>query len=155
MLDIRPATVDFGDVALGKDATIAVRLQNDGIVPMAVAQLSQFDDTAFEVQGLPVTLGPGGTATVSVRYRPPDLGTYRRSLQLTTDSPDIPRADVAIRGHAVRGLATLSGDTFDFGDVVVNEVAAQQLSLINNDGHALTEIRIELPVCGDSLAFTV
>ena len=155
MLDIRPATVDFGDVALGKDATIAVRLQNDGIVPMAVAQLSQFDDTAFEVQGLPVTLGPGGTATVSVRYRPPDLGTYRRSLQLTTDSPDIPRADVAIRGHAVRGLATLSGDTFDFGDVVVNEVAAQQLSLINNDGHALTEIRIELPVGGDASAFTV
>ncbi|MFN2547423.1 MAG: choice-of-anchor D domain-containing protein [Myxococcales bacterium] len=155
MLDIRPATVDFGDVALGKEATVEVNLQNVGIVPMSVAQLAQLDDAAFEVHGLPVTLGAGASASVTVRYRPPDLGSYRRDLQLTTDSPEIPRADLAILGHAVRGLATLSGDSFDFGDVVLNEVASQELSLSNNDGHALTEIRIELPVGGDASAFTV
>jgi hypothetical protein len=155
MLDIRPATVDFGDVALGKEATIAVTLQNDGIVPLEVAQLAQLDDPAFEVRGLPVTLASGARASVTVRYRPPALGTHQRSLQLATDSPDLPRADVAIRGHAVRGLATLSGDTFDFGDVVLNEVASQQFVLSNNDGHALTEIRIEPPVGGDAHAFAV
>ena len=155
LLEIQPATVDFGDVALGRQSSIAVKLQNDGVVPMAISQLEGFTDRAFAVSGLPVTLAPGGVATVTVQYKPPDLGTWQRSLQLVTDSPDLPRTDLSIRGHAVRGLATLSGDTFDFGDVVVNEVAAQKFSLSNNDGHALTSIHIALPVGGDASVFSV
>lgn len=155
LLEVTPATIDFGDVALGKEATIGVKLQNDGLVPMTISQLAQFEDAAFTVTGLPATIPPGGVATVSVRYQPPDLGTYARALQLVTDSPTVPRTDLAIRGHAVRGLATLSGDTFDFGDVVVNETASQEFSLSNNDGHALTSIHIALPTGGDSAEFTV
>jgi maltoporin len=108
MLDIRPATVEFGDVALGKESSAAVRLQNDGIADLAITELAQFDDAAFEVRGLPVTLRPGASATVTIRYRPPELGTHQRTLALSTDSPDLPRADLAIHGHAVRGLATWS-----------------------------------------------
>ena len=51
MLDIRPATVDFGDVALGKDATIAVRLQNDGIVPMAELEKQTILNALTQVNG--------------------------------------------------------------------------------------------------------
>ena len=156
LLNITPATVEFGDVALGKEATVTVSLQNDGIVPMTVAQLPQFDGSEFEVSGLPVNLGPGQQKRVAVRYRPPTLGKHERSLQLQTDSPDAPAATVVVRGHAVRGLATLSGDSFDFGAVVVDEVRAQTFSLSNTeDGHALTSVRIELPAGGDPTAFTV
>ena len=155
LLSIVPATVDFGDVALGKDQTLPVSLQNDGIVPMTVAELDQFADPAFDVQGLPVTLAPGQVAKLSVRYRPPELGTHQRALALVTDSPESARAAVGLHGHAVRGLATLSGNAFDFGAVVVNESASQILALSNNDGHALTSVHIEPPVGGDSAAFTV
>ena len=157
LLNIAPATVEFGDVALGKEATLAVSLQNDGIVPMTVTQVAQLDgaDQAFEVQGLPVVLGPGGQVSLSVRYHPPALGTHQRALHLETDAPAAPGASIAMPGHAVRGLATLSGDSFDFGDVVVGEVGSQTFSLSNNDGHALTSVRIELPAGGDPTAFTV
>ena len=157
LLYISPAAVDFGDVALGKEATIAVSLQNDGIVPMTVSQLEQLDgaERAFDVQGLPVVLGPGQQTRLAVRYHPPALGTHERALHLETDAPAAPAASLALHGHAVRGLATLSGDSFDFGDVVVGEVRSQTFSLSNNDGHALTSVRIELPLGGDPTAFVV
>src|SRR3954463_2270298 len=119
---------------------------------MTVAQLAQFADPAFEVKGLPATLGPGGSADLSVRYRPPQLGDHERTLQIVTDSPESGDADVDLRGHAVRGLATLSGDSFDFGPVVVNETATQDLLLTNDDGSAETSVSIAPP---DNSVFAV
>src|SRR5438105_2069051 len=153
ILSVAPATLDFGDVALGREQTRQIALRNTGLVSMTVAHLDQFQDPAFEVTGLPATLGPGGSLQVSVRYRPPALGTNERMLRIGTDSPASNGADIELRGHAVRGLATLSGDTFDFGPVVVNETAAQDLLVTNNDGHAETAIAIAPP--RDASVFSV
>jgi hypothetical protein len=145
ILSVAPATVDFGDVALGLDQTRRIVLRNTGLVSMTVAHLDQFQDPAFEVTGLPATLAPGDSLDVSVRYRPPQLGAHERMLRIATDSPASNGADVDLRGNAVRGLATLSGDSFDFGPVVVNETATQDLRVTNNDEHALTAISIAPP----------
>jgi hypothetical protein len=138
---------------LGKEQTNNNVLRNTGLVSMTVDKLAQFADPAFEVKGLPATLGPGGSANVSVRYRPPQLGPHQGMLQLITDSTADSGADVDLRGNAVRGLATLSGDSFDFGNVVVGHTATQDLLLTNNDGHAETSVAISPPQ--DSPAFTV
>jgi len=146
ILTVAPATLDFGDVALGREQTHRVVLRNTGLVSMTVGQLAQFADPAFEVKGLPATLGPGSAVDVAVRYRPPGLGTHERMLQIVTDSPASNGADVDLRGHAVRGLATLSGDSFDFGPVVVNETATQDLLVTNGDGRAETAITVAPPL---------
>lgn len=153
ILTVAPEALDFGDVALGREQTHQIVLRNSGLVSMTVAEIAQFADPAFEVKGLPATLGPGAAAQVTVRYRPPQLGTHQRTLQIVTDSPESNGADVGLRGHAVRGLATLSGDRFDFGPVVVNETATQDLLLSNNDGHAETSVAIAPPQ--GASAFTV
>ena len=153
ILTVSPPTVDFGDVALGKEQTQRITLRNTGLVPMTVGQIAQLADPAFEVTGLPANLDPGGASQVTVRYRPPQLGASRRTLQMTTDSPESDGANVDLRGNAVRGLATLSGDSFDFGPVVVDETAAQDLLLTNDDGHAETSVSIAPPQAPS--AFTV
>src|SRR5438128_83923 len=81
ILTVAPETLDFGDVALGKEQTHRVVLRNTGLVSMTVGELAQFADAAFEVKGLPATLGPGSAVDVAVRYRPPGLGTHERMLQ--------------------------------------------------------------------------
>ncbi|HET7788010.1 MAG TPA: choice-of-anchor D domain-containing protein, partial [Myxococcales bacterium] len=150
ILTVTPANLDFGDVALGKEATHPVTLHNDGIVPMTVEANTVFPDATFEVAGLPVTLGVGETAALRVRYQPVALGSHEQKLELVTDAPsDMP---VDLRGHAVRGLAQLSGDSFDFGDVVVNETATQDLQLVNNDGHAETSVVIDPPASPSAFA---
>ena len=153
VLSVSPATLDFGDVALGKEQTRPIVLRNAGLVAMTVTSLVELADAAFEVKGLPANLGPGASVNVSVRYRPPQLGTQQRMLQLVTDSPESNGADVGLRGRAVRGLATLSGDAFDFGDVVVNTTATQDLLVANNDGRAETSVVIASPQ--GTTAFTV
>src|SRR5258705_4940833 len=144
-LSVSPATLDFGDVALGKQLTHELVLRNTGLVPMTVNNLPQFANPSFEATGLPATLGPGSSANVTVRYRPPGLGPHERMLQLVTDSPADNGTDVDLRGNAVRGLATLSGDAFDFGNVVVGSTATQDLLLTNNDGKAETSVAISPP----------
>src|SRR6266478_1668540 len=153
ILSASPATLDFGDVALGREQTRPIVLRNDGLVSMTVNHLAQFSDPAFEVTGLPATLAPGSTIDVNVRYRPPRLGTSQRTLQIVTDSPESAGADVGLVGNAVRGLATLSGDAFDFGDVVVGQTATQDLLVTNNDGRAETAIQVGSPQ--DTTVFTV
>lgn len=155
VLDLQPANLDFGDVALGKDLTREVTVQNLGMVPVAVDQLGPLDDPAFLVRGLPFTLAPGQSAKVSVRYRPPQVGVSTRALQLRTDSPEMPSAALDLRGNAVRGLVTLSGNSFDFGNVVVGETATQALSMANHDGHALTSVALAPPQGADPAAFAL
>src|SRR2546425_7279387 len=65
ILTVAPATLDFGDVALGREQTQRVVLRNTGLVSMTVGQLAQFADPAFEVKGLPETLGPGSATATS------------------------------------------------------------------------------------------
>jgi hypothetical protein len=149
-LSMSPAQLDFGDVALGRSASQTVTLQNVGIAALEVAQLTAVVDPAFVVTGLPLTLGPSATAQVTVKYQPPQLGPSNSALQMQTDTTDNPLATLPLHGNAVRGLAMLSGDTFDFGDVVVNETAVQDLSLVNNDGHAVTSVAIGAPTPGDA-----
>jgi hypothetical protein len=154
-LTLQPGAVDFGDVALGRDSTVQVQVQNLGIVSMTVTELADLNDPAFLVTGLPLTLQAGESAQVSVRYRPPTLGLNDRALQMVTDSPESGVATLPLHGNAVRGLATLSGDSFDFGAVVVNETAVQNLELVNNDGHATTSVNIAAPAGDGSAAFKV
>src|SRR5919201_2533432 len=78
ILSAAPATLDFGDVALGMDQTRRIVLRNTGLVSLTLAHLDQFQDPAFDVSGLPATLGPGASLDVNVRYRPPALGTHER-----------------------------------------------------------------------------
>ncbi|HUJ25538.1 MAG TPA: choice-of-anchor D domain-containing protein, partial [Myxococcales bacterium] len=72
-----------------------------------------------------------------------------------TDSPEQPAAALDLRGHAVRGLVTLSSDGFDFGNVAVGETAMQAFSMANQDGHALTSVAIAPPQGADSDAFVL
>jgi hypothetical protein len=151
-LFVSPSAIDFGDVALGKELSTSVELHNDGIKTLTVETIPGIDP-AFTISGLPVKLLPGQIAKVGVRYQPPALGSSRQTMALISDAPDVPRSDVDLRGHAVKGLAQISGDVIDFGDVVVSELSTQTVSLVNNDGHATTSVTIDCPQGRDASVF--
>jgi hypothetical protein len=153
-LVVDPAVVDFGDVAVGKEQRTTVLLRNDGLLPMPVDSLqSSATDAAFEVKGLPCTVGAGETARVEVRYHPTVIGSHARSLSLATATQaNLP---LDLRGHAVMGLAQLSSESIDFGDVVLNELGTQVLNLNNNDGRAQTDVTVAAPAGADAASFHV
>lgn len=153
-LVVDPSVVDFGDVAVGKEQRQTVLLRNEGLLPMPVdSLLAGATDPAFEIKGLPCTVGAGQTARVEVRYHPTVTGTHLRSLSLATDTQATLPLD--LRGRAVLGLALLSSESIDFGDVVLDELGTQVLNLSNNDGHAHTDVTVGTPAGADAASFHI
>src|SRR5882672_2408303 len=94
----------------------------------------------------------GEVARVRVRFHPSALGMRADRFQLGTPV-SASTQDVDVRGHAVRGLAQLSLQSLDFGDVVLGKTVSLSFTLTNNDGHARTEVRIVPPAGADAGAF--
>src|SRR5438445_192066 len=106
----------------------------------------------FDVDGIPLTLRAGEAVQVRVRFHPSALGMRSNRFQLGTPV-SASTQDVDVRGHAVRGLAQLSAESLDFGDVVLGKTVSLTFNLTNNDGHARTDVRIEPPSGPDASAF--
>jgi hypothetical protein len=138
-LVMTPGQLDFGNVAVGTEATAIVTLQNRDFFPAIVSQLSQLGDPAFEVVGLPLTLKPGEAGQVMVRYRPTGMGIASHSLEMSTGST------LGLRGNAVMGMAALSSLALDFGTVPVGSSATTTLTLSNADAQATTSVTIAAP----------
>src|SRR2546426_328461 len=154
ILTVAPATLDFGDVALGREQTHRVVLRNTGLVSMTVGQLAQFADPAFEVKGLPATLGPGSAVDVAVRYRPPGLGTHERMLPSQqsivvrlkfrsdrlgsfssaipiTPCPTCSPRSITLTGKGVDKLLLVRPETLDFGELRLAAEATQPFTVTN------------------------
>jgi len=138
-LMMTPGQLDFGNVAVGTEATATVTLQNRDFFPAALSQLSELGDPAFEVVGLPITLKPGEAGQVTVRYRPTGTGIASHSLQMSTGST------LALRGNAVMGMAAISTLSLDFGTVAVGSSAVLPLTLVNADAQATTAVTVAAP----------
>ena len=149
---VEPSSWDFGDVALGREERTTLVVRNDGIREMTVASIpGATREPDFEVVGLPLQLRPGETARVEARFHPTTLGPLASRVQLATALSVSPAVD--LRGHAVKGLAQLSAESLDFGDVVVGHLATLSFTLTNNDGRARTDVRIDVMTGPDAAAF--
>jgi len=150
---VDPGSYDFGDVALGREERGEVVVRNDGVRTTTVASIPGAPRTSdFDVDGLPLTLRAGEAARVRVRFHPSVLGMRSDRFQLGTPV-SASTQDVDVRGHAVRGLAQLSVQSLDFGDVVLGKTVSLSFTLTNNDGHARTDVRIAPPAGADAGAF--
>ena len=104
------------------------------------------------MDGLPLTLRAGEATAVRIRFHPSALGMRSDRLQLGTPASPT-RQEVDVRGNSVRGLAQLSVQSLDFGDVVLGKTVSLSFTMTNNDGHARTDVRIDPPTGADAAAF--
>src|SRR4051812_19409950 len=150
---VEPGSLDFGDVALGREQSTELTLRNDGIVATTVDMVPGTASVPdFEVSGLPAKLRPGQAIQIKAVFKPAALGVRNRHLDLTTPFAGA-NPTVAMRGNAVRGLATISDASIDFGNVVMGEKASATLSLTNNDGKARTDVTIDGTTGTDAASF--
>src|SRR5207237_1209557 len=150
---VEPGSLDFGDVALGREQTTQLKLRNDGIVATTVDMVPGSATVPdFQVSGLPAKLRPGESIEIEAVFKPAALGVRNRTLDLTTPFAGA-NPTVGLRGNAVRGLATISDASIDFGNVVMGEKASATLSLTNNDGKAQTDVTIDGTTGADAASF--
>jgi hypothetical protein len=153
-----PAALDFGTVALGLQSRRTVTVTNAGQVPLYVAALPDAPGAPaanagdFEVRGVPFSVPSGQSMQLDVRYVPHAIGSAARTLLLPTPASSA-ALSMGLRGHAVLGLARLSADVLDFGEVVVGEESSLSFMLANDQDPAQTEVQVPAVAGAGAAAF--
>jgi hypothetical protein len=112
-------TTTIGD---SKDSTFTIR--NDGNSPLIISGVltSDFQYNDFIVSGVKAgeALEPGTTRTISVKFKPLDIGTRSSRVLIRSNDPRNPEISVIVRGFAklpVKPVIEVSNRAIDFGYV--------------------------------------
>ena len=98
---IDASVVDFGRVPRGVSAPAALSVANTGTGTLTVLDLS-FTGAEFSASGgAGITVSPGASIALSLRYLPVDFTDDVGELVVTTDDPDEPSFTISLRGAVV------------------------------------------------------
>ena len=132
-IQVIPGALDFGSVGVGKQASHAAAVVNNGktLVTLTKASIS---GTEFSISGLqfPLSLHPGQKSNFIVWYKGSRTGKAQGTLSFNGEpgSPN-PVVLTASTGSSNPQL-TVSSPSHDFGNVTVDTVANATLTLTNS-----------------------
>jgi len=154
-ISVTPTPLDFGEVTLGQDKTLAVIIGNTGTADFTLSKLAVEGDAraAFTIQAaptLPVTIATGATVNVQIRYRPSSADTITGTLRVDSNASNSPRVTVSLNGTGVAASQpqiTVTPTPVNFGNVPVGQTQTSQVTVTNAGTAELTLTR--LTVGGD------
>ncbi|GAA4633021.1 hypothetical protein GCM10023196_068900 [Actinoallomurus vinaceus] len=121
-LTAAPASLDFGEVQVGRTGTATVTLTNRGAQPETVSAVAPPDvPYTVSLPAVRTTVAPGASVSVPVTFKPAVGGTFTGSLTVTTTSgstvvpltgngdDELPDLTTSTWGYS--GYTTVSGST--------------------------------------------
>src|SRR5256712_6955617 len=130
-LVISPSALSFGNVSLGSSSTQTVTLINSGAASVTVSQAS-VSGAGFSNNGLtpPLTLPPGQSSTLTVRFTPQAAGRVTGSLSVVSNDPHSPTM-IALNGAGDEAQLSVIATSVSFGDVSAGTLTTPTTSQIN------------------------
>ncbi|MFV9506720.1 MAG: choice-of-anchor D domain-containing protein [Oscillochloridaceae bacterium umkhey_bin13] len=143
-----PGTLNFGNVTVGSNQQLSLKLENLGDAPLTLssAQLSGPAATSFSVMSsIPLTVDPGNVANLTLRCAPTGTpGLRTATLNLSSDDPAQPTLSYSLSCNAVAaptpGFASnpSAPGPLDFGQVLVGSSRENSLVFSEVGGASLT-----------------
>jgi hypothetical protein len=139
-VSLTPASVNFGDVRVGTEATPEpITLTNTGNGPLLIntvtisgsPEYTGADDCPID----PVALNPGLSCTITISFTPTATGPSSATLSVTDNAAGSPRT-AGLSGNGIAPAVTLSRTSMDFGTVPAGTVSAPQTVTLTNSGTA-------------------
>lgn len=131
---------DFGDVCVGEFVDRDLVLNNAGVCPLHIREISS-TSPAFQaprVNSFPLVVAPGDSLTVPIRFRPQAAGRITAALRIISDAPGLP-AIVEVSGTAPTPRLVVSiADAGAFPDTCLGDVSDETLTLSNSGRCPLT-----------------
>ena len=125
-LNSSPASLGFGNVAVGSSATMPVTLTNTGWYYIELPQ-EQTSGTGFTVSGLnlPLYLAPKQSLTFNVMFSPQSVGPVTGLVDMTSAGVTIP-----LTGSGTStGQLTMTPTALSYGNVDVGTTATQTVTM--------------------------
>jgi hypothetical protein len=141
---LNPVSLSFGQVTVGSTVTLTAQVRNTGTAALNVNGVTRPAATSGEYTFSPAgpfAVAAGGSATLSVTYRPTDAGTDTGSLSIASNASTSPTT-LPLTGSgtvppppAVPAISLTLG-SLDFGTATVGGVPAVRTTQIRNTGTA-------------------
>ena len=142
-LAIAPATLSFGQVALGATATLPVHLTNTSSAAVTLNGISSTGD--YTATGDCPTdgnkLASNASCTLQVTFTPVQTGARTGTIGIANSSTAQPLA-VPLSGTGIQAQLQLSSSSLDFGRVFVSQSAALTLTVTNSGTAPVTGLRM-------------
>lgn len=142
---IRLATViadsgGFGNVCMGSFKDEILVLSNSGFNLVTISDItsSSPDFLVPSVLSYPLTIAPGDSLEVPIRFEPTSVGAKSATITVISNDPTGPKV-VSVTGSALPPvLVVVVADSGNFGDVCVGSFADESITLSNSGRCALT-----------------
>jgi hypothetical protein len=134
-----PSSVNFGNVTVGSNKSVAVTVTNTGGSTVTISSAS-VTGTGFSFNGpnLPVAVGAGQSATFNAVFTPLAAGNSSGNLSITSDANN-PTLTIPLSGTgAAKGQITPNPTSLSFGNVTVGSSLSLTENLTNSGGASLT-----------------
>jgi hypothetical protein len=147
---LTPATLSFGPVVLGSSATLTAQVGNAGTATLNVTGIALCSGSSPEFSwspSAPLSIAPGQSATLTVRYQPTAAGTDSGCLAIASNDAASPVVNLGVGGTGVAEAVpavVLSPASLDFGTVTVGSSASRTASIQNTGTGPLTVNGISL-----------
>jgi hypothetical protein len=101
VINITPTAIDFGTVNVSQSATRTVTIMNNGGVALVITAIGDPTGpfTITDKPTLPVTIPPGGSIQITVRFAPTAATVFLNSFTITSNDPVFPVAIVTLIGQ--------------------------------------------------------
>jgi len=97
-ISVSPASIDFGDIKMGRNMRKRLAITNNGTGDLLIAA-DGLEGTDFSISGrTSATVKPKRTINLSVVFRPTSPGPEVTFLKITSNDPDRPSIDVPLGG---------------------------------------------------------
>jgi Abnormal spindle-like microcephaly-assoc'd, ASPM-SPD-2-Hydin/Protein of unknown function (DUF1573) len=151
-LQANPASLSFGGVSSGGNATQQVILSNTGTVPVQISNIAA-SGAGFSVNGItaPFTLNAAATATLNVVFAPTTGGSASGSLTVTSNATNSPLT-VSLTGTGAQPGLSITPASFAFGSLVDGQTKSQNFTLTNTGTSSLTISQLTISGAGYSIS---
>ena len=135
-LQVNPAALDFGSIALGSSARLTVAISNPGTAPLTALTLTAAGDFAVTAPCASTTLSPGQTCTATVTFTPVLLGQRSSTLAVTSSDRNSPQL-LPLTGNGIQSnsfLLTVDGASISRASTHSGQPATYSLGLTPENG---------------------
>jgi hypothetical protein len=136
-LAVSAASLSFGSVAINNATTKSLTLTSTGTLPVTVDS-AVITGTRFAMVGggLPVTLNPGQSTTLQVRFNPIAVGPANGQITISSNASTKSTTFVALVGKGMTSVSplaspqlTVSAASLGFGNITIGAATTQSLTL--------------------------
>jgi hypothetical protein len=152
VLSMSPASVSFGNVAVGQHGSQTVKLANTGTKPVSIS-VSNTTGTGFGLSGLTTgqVIGAGQSVNFTTTFNPSVPGASAGSVAVASNVSATP-ATIGLSGMGTQAALSANPTSASFSHVAVGNSNSQSITLTNSGNATLTFSQVAVTGTGFSVS---